>query len=101
MTQAKSHGGKGVASSVGVFNQSDSEVTNSEGSFIGVINPSIEPMLSPPSPSIIVAYLELVREPSRLGRMFGFAVRREFNLLVFPSVEVLLFVFAGVEESNP
>lgn len=101
MTQAKSHGGKGVASSVGVFNQSDSEVTTSEGSLIGVINPSIEPMLSPPSPSIIVAYLELVREPSRLGRMFGFAVRREFNLLVFPSVEVLLFVFAGVEESNP
>jgi len=45
--------------------------------------------------------LELVREPSRLGRMFGFAVRKEFNLLVFPSVEVLLFVFAGVEESNP
>jgi hypothetical protein len=37
--------------------------------------------------------LELVREPSRFGRMFGFAVRKEFNLLVFPSVEVLLLVF--------
>ena len=102
MTQANCHGGKGVAFSIEVFNQSDNDVTPSEGSLIRVINPSIEPMLSPPPlPSIIVAYLELVREPSRLGRMFGFAVRKEFNLLVFPSVEVLLLVFAGVEESNP
>jgi hypothetical protein len=45
--------------------------------------------------------LELVREPSRFGRMFGFAARKEFNLLVFPSLEVLLLVFAGVEESSP
>ena len=89
-----------MAVSVGLFNQSDSDVTTSEGSLIRVINPSIEPTLCP-SPLIIVAYLELVREPSRLGRMFGFAVRKEFNLLVFPSVEVLLLVFAGVEESNP
>ena len=49
----------------------------------------------------IITHLELVREPSRFGMMFGFAARNEFNLLVFPSVEVLLLVFAGVEASNP
>ena len=73
-----------------LFNQSDSDVTTSEPSLLSVINP----------PSIIT-HLELVREPSRFGMMFGFAARNEFNLLVFPSVEVLLLVFAGVEESNP